>query len=109
MLLDSWKGRSFDLGRMTFGELLRAYVTYYAIQVYAALSVLGLAATVWLAEGWVGPLVAAAAIVVLYPVVWYLLHRFVLHGHFLYKWQVTAAVCDQSPSMPRMSRSEKAR
>ena len=92
MLLETWKGRSFDLGRMTFGELLRAYATYYAIQVYAALSVLGLAATVWLAEGWLAPLLSAAVIVVLYPVVWYLLHRFVLHGHFLYKWQATAAV-----------------
>ena len=88
----TWRGRSFDLGRMTLGDLVRAYFTYYAIQVYLALSVVSAAATVWLAEGWVGPLAAAAVIVLLYPVVWYLLHRFVLHGHFLYRWQVTAAV-----------------
>jgi sterol desaturase/sphingolipid hydroxylase (fatty acid hydroxylase superfamily) len=86
----TWRGRSFDLGRMTLAELLQAYATYYAIQVYAGLAVLALAATTVLAEGWVGPAIAAAAIILLYPVVWYLLHRFVLHGEFLYRWPATA-------------------
>ena len=36
--------------------------------------------------------VAAVAAVVVYPLVWYLLHRFVLHGRYLYKLPQTAAV-----------------
>ena len=92
MFVSTWKGRSFDLGKMTLRDLIKAYATYYAIQVYAALAVLSIAVAVYSASGWVGPIVAAASIVVLYPVVWYVLHRFVLHSQYLYRFKSTAAV-----------------
>ena len=37
-------------------------------------------------------LAAAIATVVVYPIVWYLLHRFVLHGQWLYKHPQTAGL-----------------
>ena len=88
----TWHGRSFDLGKMTLSQLVKAYFTYYAIQVYLALAVISIAAAVMIPSGWVAPLLAGATIVVLYPVVWYLLHRFVLHGEYLYRWKHTAAI-----------------
>lgn len=92
MLLKTWSGRSFDLGRMTLPELTRAYFTYYAIQVYLGLGVVtAVLAVIW-AQSTVAPVVAAVLTVLLYPFVWYLLHRFVLHGDYLYKWRATSAV-----------------
>lgn len=92
MLFSTWKGRSFDLGKMTLRDLIKAYTTYYAIQVYAGLAAISIVASFLLATGWIGPLLAAVAIVVLYPVVWYLLHRFVLHSQYLYRFKSTAVV-----------------
>ncbi|MEM7488885.1 MAG: sterol desaturase family protein [Pseudomonadota bacterium] len=92
MFMKTWKGRSFDLGRMTLRELTAAYFTYYAIQAYLALGVVATAAAIWLATAVVPILFSVVAAIVLYPVVWYLLHRFVLHGEYLYRWSVTAPV-----------------
>ena len=38
------------------------------------------------------PAAAAAAAVLGYPLVWYLLHRYVLHGRLLYRFPQTAAL-----------------
>jgi len=92
MFSATWKGRSFDLGKMTMNDLVKAYFTYYAIQAYLGLTAISIIAAFVLGTGWVGPLIAGLAIVALYPVVWYLLHRFVLHSQFLYRWKSTAVV-----------------
>ena len=88
-----WDGRKHYLDKMSLGDLVRAYACYPAIQVYA---VLGVACAVLVAVFWTGRpgAVAAAALaaVVVYPLVWYLLHRFVLHGGFLYKRARTAPI-----------------
>ncbi len=87
-----WSGRKYFLDKMTLRELVWAYVTYPAIQIYALLSVVGIALTAY----WGGePLALAAAVVatiLVYPLVWYLLHRFVLHGRTLYRFPQTAAL-----------------
>ena len=92
MFVSTWKGRSFDLGKMTFRDLIKAYATYYAIQVYFALAVVSIIAVFIFEVGLAGPLVAGVAIAILYPVVWYVLHRFVLHGQYLYRFKSTATV-----------------
>ncbi|MSP82228.1 MAG: fatty acid hydroxylase family protein [Alphaproteobacteria bacterium] len=79
---------------MDLRDLVVAYATYPAIQTYAALALFGAGLAVawgtW--ERWW--LIAAAAVIatVAYPAVWYALHRFVLHGRFLYKSPLTAAL-----------------
>ena len=92
MFITTWKGRSFDLGKMTMRDLIKAYFTFYAIQTYLGLAFVSLILTLIFSVGWVGPIVAAAVIILLYPVVWYLLHRFVLHSQYLYRWKSTATI-----------------
>jgi len=90
--MPGWRGRTYDLGRMSLRELLVAYATYPAIQVYAALAVLGaVLAALWTENG-ARTALAALLMVVLYPFVEYGLHRFILHGRFLYKSRLTAAL-----------------
>ena len=90
-LSDFWKTRTHNLDRMTMDQLVRAYFSYPAIQAYLALAAISLALTVyWATILW--PLgVAVLLAVVIYPLVWYLLHRFVLHGRLLYRSRWTAA------------------
>ncbi len=80
------------LDKITLGELVAAYFAYPAIQVYIALTVICTALALYLAAG---PWLIAAAFVgggLAYPFAWYLVHRFVLHGRFLYRSPYTAAL-----------------
>ena len=90
-----WYGRRYFLDKMTLKELVWAYATYPAIQCYALLALLSavfvLLKADWAVQG-AGLAVAALAAVVIYPLVWYLLHRFVLHGRYLYRFPQTAAL-----------------
>jgi len=88
----TWRGRSFDLGRMTLTELVRAFATYYAIQAYVVLAAIaGGLVIAWREPGGAFGVFAAIVIAFLvYPLVWYGLHRFVLHGRYLYKSPLTA-------------------
>jgi len=89
---DAWRGRSYDLGKMNLRELAIAYATYPAIQVYAALAVASAVAAAMWADGWTGPVVSAAVASLLYPLAWYAIHRWILHGRWLYKMSWTAAL-----------------
>ena len=84
--------RANDLGRMTLRELIPAYFTYPAVIVYLTLATIGLGAAIYLGAP-AQPLRSALAFVsaiVMYPVVWYVLHRFILHSRFLYRFSSTA-------------------
>ena len=76
----------------TLGDLVRAYFTYYAIMAYLLLAVLSIIAAVAWNQDTVMSLFAAALVVPVYPFIWYLLHRFVLHGRYLYKSAATASL-----------------
>ena len=45
MFITTWKGRSFDLGKMTMRDLIKAYFTFYAIQTYLGLAFVSLILT----------------------------------------------------------------
>jgi sterol desaturase/sphingolipid hydroxylase (fatty acid hydroxylase superfamily) len=81
---------------MTFRELWGAYLTYPAIRLYVALAVVCAGASAVLAAGWMRPALAAAATIVVYPFAWYLIHRFVLHGRWLYRMPWTAGLWKRS-------------
>ena len=88
-----WRdGRSFDLGRMTLRELLGAYATHPAIHLYLVLALLSGGLAVHWAEGALRPLLAFSATVLAYPLVEYLIHRFVLHSRLMYRSAWTAAL-----------------
>ena len=68
-----------------FDDLVKAYVTYPAIQVYALILVAALAvgiATIQSIPLFFLSLVLGALI---FPIAWYITHRFSLHGSWMYK------------------------
>ncbi len=87
-----WRSQEYLLDRMTLRDLVKAYFTYPAIQVYLLLSVVSIGTTIYLLESLLHAIAAALLAVLVYPLVWYLLHRFVLHGRYLYKSAYTAVL-----------------
>ena len=79
-----WR-REHHLDRMTLKELVLAYFSYPAIIAYLALSVVAIAAFLWRPAPLVPTLVAIGAASLVYPLFWYLLHRFVLHSRWMFK------------------------
>lgn len=86
-----WK-RSHHLDRMTLRSLTAAFFQHPSVWVYLALA--GVAALL----AWVWPStpartgLAALAAVILYPLAWYVLHRWVLHSRWMFRSPLTAAV-----------------
>ncbi|MBY0423800.1 MAG: sterol desaturase family protein [Parvularculaceae bacterium] len=88
----AWKNEEYLLNRMTFGDLIRAYVTYPGIQVYAALIIVTIVAGTILTSS---PLRFGAALLVgglFFPIAWYIAHRWVLHGAWMYKFPIFASL-----------------
>ncbi len=91
-----WTDKEFHLDRMNLRELTVAYFQYYAIVAYIAVALVsaGLALSAVL-EGRAPLLGVLASVVVaffLYPVVWYVLHRYVLHSKHMWRSPLTAGV-----------------
>jgi sterol desaturase/sphingolipid hydroxylase (fatty acid hydroxylase superfamily) len=84
--------KSHYLNKMTLRDLVVAYFQYYAIQAYLVLAVATAAVTIMLGGDPLRLAAAAATAVVAYPLIWYALHRWVLHGKWMYKSPLTAAV-----------------
>lgn len=92
-----WAGDRYNLARMTMPELVRAYFTHYAVAAYFTIAAASLAGMVWVTPAWTAEhalrlAAAAAAAIVVYPVVWYALHRWVLHSRLLWRSPLTARV-----------------
>ncbi len=87
-----WDGRKHYLDRMTVRDLVRAYFAYPAIQAYLAIGFVSAAAAVYLWPGLALAAAAVAATFAIYGLVWYVLHRFVLHGRYLFRLPMTAPV-----------------
>ncbi|MEZ5825838.1 MAG: hypothetical protein R3C97_14200 [Geminicoccaceae bacterium] len=87
-----WSERTYFLDKMTLGDLVRAYFTYYSIQAYILVTIVSIGASIRFADGWGGPLTAAVLVVVLSPFVEYVVHRYLLHSHELFKHKATAKV-----------------
>ena len=92
-----WRERTHHLDRMTLRELIIAYFQYPAVLAYILLFIVSsyFVVTPWSGEiihHWSLLFLAAVTAILVYPVIWYLLHRFVLHGQFLYRSSITAAL-----------------
>lgn len=86
-----WKTQH-RLDAMDLRQLWLAYLGHVTIQVYGMLGLVSLVVTAMLATEPLPLLLCAAFVIVVYPAVWYGLHRFVLHGKFLYRSAATAAL-----------------
>ncbi|MCK5745614.1 MAG: sterol desaturase family protein [Oricola sp.] len=81
----AWNEEEYLLNRMTFDDLVKAYVTYPAVQVYAFILLASLAAGVFTASAFWPSAGAFAAGALLFPIAWYVTHRFILHGSWMYR------------------------
>lgn len=86
-----WK-RSHYLDKMTLKELVVAYFQYPAIIAYLVLSVVSFGIYAWQPVPLVQTLASIFSAILLYPLAWYVLHRWVLHGRWMYKTKVFASV-----------------
>jgi len=82
--LPFWK-RSHYLDRMTFGQLVSAYFQHYTIVAYLAVAAASIALYFYLPAPLLPTLGAIAAALIVYPLVWHLLHQYVLHGRWMWR------------------------
>ena len=85
-----WR-REHHLDRMGLRELVVAYFQYPAIIAYLLLSVVALGAFVWRPAPLLPALVAVVAASLVYPLFWYLIHRYVLHSRWMFKVPLLAS------------------
>jgi sterol desaturase/sphingolipid hydroxylase (fatty acid hydroxylase superfamily) len=79
-----WR-RSHYLDRMTLKELWIAYFQYPAILAYIGLALVSVGVWVEYPASLLRTVAAAGIIVAAYPLVWYSLHRWVLHSNWMFK------------------------
>jgi sterol desaturase/sphingolipid hydroxylase (fatty acid hydroxylase superfamily) len=89
--LGMWS-KSHYLDKMTLKDLVSAYFQYYAIQGYLLAAALSAVVAFAFPPTWTEALAAGGFAVLAYPLAWYLLHRYVLHGTWMFKSSLTARV-----------------
>lgn len=77
--------QSHHLDRMTLGELVAAYFGHYTILSYLVLTMASIGIWLWRPAAALPTLAAILLVVLAYPLVWYALHRWVLHCHWMFK------------------------
>ena len=82
--LSFWK-RSHFLDRMTLRQLISAYFQHYTIVVYLALAAASVVGWAFFPAAPLRTLGAVVAALLIYPLVWHLLHQYVLHGQWMYR------------------------
>ena len=92
MQIGFWKSRTHNLSKMGMRDLVKAYFAYPTIHAYLILFALSTTAALWLPNTLPRLAVAALFAGLFYPLAWYVIHRWVLHGQYLYKSPLTAAV-----------------
>ena len=83
--------RSHHLDRMNFRQLVVAYFQYPAIIAYLLLSAVAIGVFAFFPAPLLPTLAAIGVSALAYPLVWYVLHRFVLHSRWMFKMSPLAA------------------
>ena len=84
-----WR-REHHLDRMTFRELVVAYFQYPAIIAYLTLAAVSIGVFVAYPAPLVPTLIAVGVAALIYPLVWYVLHRWILHSRWMWKHKLLA-------------------
>ena len=94
MKIGFWSDKEYHLDRMDLRALAAAYFQYYAIAVYILVALVsGTVALTGVMQDHtqiLPVLLSMAATFFIYPVVWYLLHRNILHSKWMWKSTLTA-------------------
>ena len=87
----SFWNREHHLDKMTFRELVVAYFQYPAIIAYLALSAVSIGAFIWSPAPVVPTLLSVGAAALAYPLIWFLIHRYILHSRWMWrhKWMAS--------------------
>src|SRR5262249_37922846 len=85
----AWSKQKYQLDKMNLRALVTAYFSHRAVQIDLGLGVATGAIGPWWARSPLGRRIPRSRA---YPLVWYLLHRYVLDGSFLYKMPWSAAL-----------------
>ena len=83
--------RRHHLDRMSLRDLVVAYVQYPAILAYLGCTAASIGVWAYHPAAIVPTLGSIVAAILLFPVAWYILHRWVLHGSWMYKIAPLAA------------------
>lgn len=84
--------RSHYLDKMTLKELVVAYFQYPAIITYLVLSAVALGVYAWNPATLLQTGATIVTAILFYPLAWYVLHRWVLHGQWMYKTKMFSPV-----------------
>lgn len=82
--------RSHYLNKMTLRDLVVAYFQYYTIQVYLGIAALAIGVAIWQPPTLVQGFAATAFVVAIYPLAWYVIHRYIMHSTWMMKSPLTA-------------------
>ena len=85
-----WR-REHHLDRMNLKQLVVAYFQYPAVIAYLTLAAAAIGVWFWRPAGALATIASVAVAILLYPLVWYVLHRFVLHSRWMFKVPFLAA------------------
>lgn len=88
----NYLNQEYRLDEMTLPEFWRAFFLYPDIHIYISLALLSAGLAFVLGVTLIQTLVTAGVVAVVYPMAWYLLHRYVLHGKYLYRSKHTAPI-----------------
>ena len=86
-----WR-RSHHLDKMTLRELVVAYVQYPAIIAYGLLALTAIGVYIEFPASVPATAGSVALAIFIYPLIWYVLHRWVLHSRWMFKVAPLAAV-----------------
>jgi sterol desaturase/sphingolipid hydroxylase (fatty acid hydroxylase superfamily) len=86
-----WR-KSHNLGRMDLKDLVRAFFQHYAIRSYLLLIAASLCLYALRPTGPVPSAAIVALVVLAYPLFWYVLHRWILHSHWMFKVPALAGI-----------------
>lgn len=85
-----WR-REHHLDRMNLKQLVIAYFQYPAVIAYLTLAAASIGVWAWRPAGALATIASIAVAILLYPLVWYALHRWVLHSRWMFKMPLFAA------------------
>ncbi|MBA43405.1 MAG: fatty acid hydroxylase [Magnetococcales bacterium] len=84
--------QEYRLDEMTLPEFWKAFFLYPDVHIYICLAILSAAAAFIFGITLGEVAITAVTVAVVYPMAWYLLHRYVLHGNYLYRSKMTAPI-----------------
>ena len=87
-----YRQQSHHLNKMGVKELNRAFFTHYTVQVYAIMFAALIAGSIYLGISMAEAGFAGFVTLALFPVFWYITHRYIMHGSFMWKSPITAGL-----------------